>query len=112
MPAIISALLVQPLLAIAAILISRHILAISQLTSTLILSGAAGAILVALFAFMRSTVPIAPYALNDDAWTPIYGQTLLSLYIGFGLGANLAALIGVPVILYKTIRRAKKDRRN
>jgi hypothetical protein len=98
MPAVVIALLVQPLLAVILILILHRIQATSSLTSTLIICGSVGATLVALFTFVRSTVPIAPYELSPDAWKPISWQTIISLYIGFGLGVNLAALIAVPYI--------------
>jgi hypothetical protein len=101
MPTIIFALLIQPLLAVVVILILRRRQVTTRLVPALVLSGVAGAILVALFAFMRSTVPIAPYELSRDAWNPIYRQTLLSLYIGFGAGVNLAALIGIPFVFYQ-----------
>lgn len=101
MPTVILALLIQPLVAVILFLILRRIQATSHLTSTLTICGFVGAVLVALFAFMRSTVPIAPYELSPGAWTPFYGQIIVSLYIGFGLGVNLAALIGVPYVLYK-----------
>jgi len=73
----------------------------------LVLSGGAGALLTALFVFMRSTVPIAPYELSRDAWYPIYGQCLLSLYVGFGLGVVMAAIAVSPFLLAKSLR--KKD---
>jgi hypothetical protein len=101
MPTIIIALLVQPLLAVVVIVILRRSQVTTRLVPTLVLSGVAGAMLVALFAFMRSTVPIAPYELSHDAWNPIYRQTLLSLYVGFGLGVNLAAFIGIPFVFYQ-----------
>lgn len=110
MPAVLIALLVQPVLAVAVILILRRSQVTARLIPALLLSGLAVAILVALFAFMRSTIPIAPYELSDDAWNPIYGQTLLSLYIGFGLGVNLSALIGVPAAFNKTLGKPKTIR--
>ena len=110
MKIIVFALLLQPLLAFALILILRRIMATSRLIPTMVISGSVAALLVALFAFTRSTVPIAPYELSDDAWNPIYRQTLLSLYIGFGIGVNLAASIGVPIIFYKARGMQKKIR--
>jgi hypothetical protein len=101
MPTVILVLLIQPLVAVILFLILRRFQVSARLTSTLIICGFVGAVLVALFTFMRSTVPIAPYELSPGAWTPIYGQTIVSLYVGFGLGVNLAALIGGPYVLYK-----------
>jgi hypothetical protein len=98
---IILALLLQPLLGVSIILICRRIQATTHLTPALVISGITGAILVAIFTYTSSTIPIAPYELDDNAWYPIYGQVLLSLYIGFGLGTILATLIGVPYTLLK-----------
>ena len=78
-----------------------------KLSLGLVLSGIAGAVFTAIFVFMRSTVPIAPYELSRGAWYPIYGQCLLTLYVGFGLGVVMAAVVVSPFLLAKSLR--KKD---
>src|SRR3989304_10295092 len=98
---IIFALLVLPPIAAALILIVRRHPATAQLTSALITSGITGAILTAFFAFASSSVPIAPYELSNNAWLPVFGQSLLSLYVGFGLGVIIAAVFALPYSLLR-----------
>jgi hypothetical protein len=89
-------LLILPLLAVGILLIVRRSRSLSQLVPALVLSGIATALTTALLAFTTSTVPIAAFARGPGAWFPLVGETLMALYIGFGIGAVIAELIGVP----------------
>ena len=107
MSIIIILLLALPIFSIGLIFAAKRLRSMPKLPLGLVLSGIAGAVFTTLFVFMRSTVPIAPYELSRDAWYPIYGQCLLSLYVGFGLGVVMAVIAVSPFLLFKTLR--KKD---
>jgi len=95
-----------PIVAAGVILSARHFPYTSGLVPALLLSGLTGAILTTFFASAFSTAPIAPYELGPYAWGPMLGQVLISIYVGFGLGAMIAAAVGVPVFLIAGRRRA------
>jgi len=94
-----------PIVAAGLILSVRRFPSTSGLVPALVLSGLTGAILTTVFAFAFSTVPIAPYELGPHAWGPMLGQVLISIYVGFGLGAMIAAAVGVPIFLIAGRRR-------
>jgi len=96
-----------PLAAVGLIFAAKRWHSMPRLARGLVWSGIGGAVLTALFVYMRSTVPIAPYELSRTAWYPIYGQCLVSLYVGFGLGVIAGAIVVLPFILVKALR--KKD---
>ena len=96
MPTIIIVLLALPIIALGLILVVRRSRALSGLAPGLVLSGVTGSVLTALFAFSASTVPIGPYESGPTAWSPVVGGLLLALYVGFGMGALVAALAGIP----------------
>jgi hypothetical protein len=100
-------LFILPLAAVGLIFAAKRSRSMPRLARGLVWSGIAGAIFTALFTFMRSSVPIAPYELSRNAWYPIYGQSLLSLYVGFGLGVIVGAVVVSLFILVKALR--KKD---
>ena len=106
MISILLILFVLPLVAAGLILSARRFPSTAGLVPALMLSGLTGAILTTFFAFAFSTAPIAPYELGPHAWGPMLGQVLLSIYVGFGLGAMIAAAVGVPVFLIASRRRA------
>jgi uncharacterized membrane protein len=89
-------LLVLPLLAVAVLIMVRRSKALSPIVPAMTLSGATGAIITAFFAFTSASVPLAPYELRQGAWLPVAGQVLLALYLGFGIGVIIAALMGLP----------------
>jgi hypothetical protein len=93
---VVIALLILPLIAVGILLMVRRSKALSPLVPALALSGATGAFITAFFAFTTATVPIAPYELKQGAWLPVMGQILLALYLGFGIGVIIAALMGLP----------------
>ena len=78
---------------------ARRFPSASGLVPALLLSGLAGAILTSLCASAFSTAPIAPSELGPYARGPMLGQVLISIYVGFGLGAMIVAAVGVPVFL-------------
>lgn len=96
MPAIVVVLLLLPLVTAVGIVAASRSRRFGHLVQALVLSGVTGALLTAFFAFSLSTVPIAPYELSEGAWLPILGQLLLAMYVGFGLGVAIAAVIAVP----------------
>ncbi len=98
-------LLALPLVAIGIILTARRLQSTPNLALSLILSGITGAVFTALVVFTLSTTPIAPYETSRNAWYPIFGQCLLSLYIGFGLGVAIAAIVVSPFLLVKALVR-------
>jgi hypothetical protein len=67
-------------------------------------TGIAGAFITAITVFLSSTVPIAPYETGQGAWLPILWQTLLALYVGFGLGTAVAGLVLLFVIFIRAAR--------
>ena len=96
-----------PIVAAGLILSARHFPYTSGLVPALLLSGLTGAILTTFFAFALSTAPIAPYELGPYAWGPMLGQVLISIYVGFGMGAMIAATVGIPYFLIAGRRRAR-----
>lgn len=96
MPLILWILLALPPAALLIIFLLRRSKSLADLSPALLLSGLTGALLTAVFAFMSSTVPIAPYELPSNSWSPILGGLLVAMYVGFGLGVLLAAAMGVP----------------
>jgi hypothetical protein len=93
---VLIALLILPLIAVGILLMVRRSKALSPLVPALTLSGATGALITAFFAFTNMSVPLAPYELGQGAWLPVIGQVLLALYLGFGIGVTIAALMGLP----------------
>lgn len=93
---IILILLALPVAAALLLFSFRRSRSLSGLVPVLVLSGITGAVLTAFIAFSLSTVPIAPYELGPSSWGPIVGQLLLAIYLGFGIGALIAAAVGVP----------------
>lgn len=100
-------LFILPIVAIGLVFAAKRSRYMPRLARTLVWFGFAGSILTALFVFLRSTVPIAPYELGREAWYPVYGNCLLSLYVGFGLGVIVGAAVMSPFLLAKILR--KKD---
>ena len=96
MPTVILVLLALPIIASGLILLVRRSRSLTGLAPALVLSGVTGSVLTALFAFSSSTVPIGPHESGPSAWSPVIGGSLLSLYVGFGLGALVAAAVGIP----------------
>ena len=96
-----------PLAAVGLIFAAKRSKYMPRLDRGPVWSGIGGAVLTALFVYMKSTVPISPYELSQNAWYPIYGQCLLSLYVGFGLGVIVGAIVISPFILVKALQ--KKD---
>jgi hypothetical protein len=97
---IVISLLILPLIAVGVLIMLRRSRALRSLVPALTLSGATGALITAFFAFTNTSVPIAPYELGEGAWLPVIGQVLLALYLGFGIGVIIAALMGVPYQLF------------
>ena len=96
MPPIILILLALPIAAVILLFSFHRYTSLSGLVPALVLSGISAAVLTAFFAFSVSTVPIAPYETSSGSWAPLAGQMLLALYVGFGIGALIAAAVGVP----------------
>jgi hypothetical protein len=96
MPPLLWILLALPPASVVVVILVRRSKSLGGLTPALLLSGLTGAILTSLFAFMSSTMPIAPYETSQASWTPILGGLLAALCVGFGVGALLAAAFGVP----------------
>ena len=92
--AVIGVLLALPVLAIAILLLIRRSPSLRALAPAILLCGVTTALLAACFGFTQSTMPIRPY--ESATWTDIALPLLASLYVGFGLGAVLSALLGVP----------------
>jgi hypothetical protein len=103
---VVIVLLLLPIIAVGIVLVIRRTAAHRLLVPALTLSGIATALTAAFFAFTSASVPIAPYELRQGAWWPIVGQVLLALYIGFGIGVIIAALIGLPFHLLAHRKRA------
>ena len=99
MPSLIVVLLALPLAAIALLVIVRRYALGPGVALALISSGITGATLSAFFAFSSSSVPIPPFETAEDAWLPILGGVLMALYVGFGLGTGIGALVALPYIL-------------
>jgi len=102
--------LALPIVAVVMILVARRSQSIPNLALALVLSGITGAVFTAFFAFTLSTVPIAPYEVSRNAWYPIFGQCLLSLYIGFGLGVAIGVMAASPILLIRRLNT--NDRSN
>ena len=102
-------LFILPLAAVGLIFAAKRWRSMPGLARGLVWSGIGGAVLTALFVYMRSTVPIAPYELSRTAWYPIYGQCLVSLYVGFGLGVIVGAVVASPFILVKALRKKEVE---
>jgi len=100
-------LFILPPAALGLVFAAKRSRYVPKLARGLVWSGIAGAIFTAVFTFMQSSVPIAPYEPSQNAWYPIFGQSLLSLYVGFGLGVFIGAVVVSPFILVKALR--KKD---
>jgi hypothetical protein len=98
-PVVIS-LLILPLIAVGVLIMLRRSRALRPLVPALTLSGATGAIITAFFAFTNASVPVAPHELGQGAWLPVTGLVLLALYLGFGIGVAIAALMGLPYQLF------------
>jgi hypothetical protein len=96
MRAVITVLLVLPLIAVGLLLLVRRSTVLRPLVPALVLSGIPTAFTTAFFAFLNASVPIAPYELGRGAWWPVIRGVLLALYVGFGIGVVIAALIGLP----------------
>jgi hypothetical protein len=109
MPAVVIALLALPVVAIGGILVARRWRSSPKLANALLLAGVTGAILTACFASSKGTVPIAPYEWSAGAWTPLLGQILLSLYIGFGLGVAIVAIGIMPFLAIRSQARRGGD---
>lgn len=104
-------LLALPIVAVGLVFLARRLQTIPGLAGALLLSGVAGALLTAFFVFMASTVPIAPYESGRGAWNPILEQSLLSAYIGFGLGVAIAAIVVFPLFLVRVLRKKGRPQR-
>lgn len=96
MPTIVIILLAQPVVATMLLVLLHRSRSLASLVPALVLSGISCALLTPALAFMTSTAPIAPYEDTSSYWIPFLWQTLLSMYVGFGLGAFISATIGVP----------------
>jgi len=103
---IIIVLLVLPVLAAGILAAVRRSKALSQIMPALVLSGIATALTTAFLAFTNGSVSIAPYEAGPGVWLPVLGQILLALYVGFGIGVIIAALIGLPYHLLAHRKRA------
>jgi len=99
-------LFVLPILAAAILLLVRRARSLCALIPALVLSGITTALTTAFFAFTSGSVPMAPHESADGACLPIVGQVLLAVYVGFGIGVIIAALIGPPYQLLARRRRA------
>jgi hypothetical protein len=73
----------------------------AHLVPWLVGTGIAGALLVSMFVFLNSTVPIAPYETGSGAWTPLYWNLLLFAFAGFGLGVMLISLFALTFAYIK-----------
>jgi flagellar biosynthesis component FlhA len=93
---VVIGLLILPLIAVGILFIVRRSKALSPLVPALTLSGATGALITAFFAFTSTSVRLTPYELKQGAWLPVAGQVLLALYLGFGIGVIIAAMMGLP----------------
>ena len=109
MPSIIVILLALPLAAVVLLIFLRRSSTFSTLVPALILSGITGAVLTSCFAFLASTIPIAPYEAGPLSWGPILGQLLLSLLIGFAMGTLVSAGISLPYWLISGRGRTRRD---
>jgi hypothetical protein len=97
---VVIALLILPLIAVGVLIMLRRSKALRPLVPALTLSGATGALITAFFAFTNTSVPVGPYEVTQGAWLPVIGQVLLALYLGFGIGVTIAALMGLPYQLF------------
>ena len=103
---VVIALLILPLVAVGLLLIVSRSKALSPLVPALVLSGIATALTTAFLTFTNGPVPLAPYETGQGAWWPIVGNVLLALYVGFGIGVIIAALIGLPYQLLAGRKRS------
>jgi hypothetical protein len=94
-----------PLVGIGILLIARRSKTIPNLAFALLLSGITGAILTAVLVFILSPMPIAPYELPQSSWYPVLGACLFGLYVGFGIGVVISAIIASPILLIKALRK-------
>jgi hypothetical protein len=96
-----TALVVAPLaLLLAAVVVLvfiRRSPRLSQLTPAVLLSGFAGAVLIACVALTRSTMPISPY--ESASWADLATPILAALATGFGLGTLIGGAIAILVSL-------------
>jgi hypothetical protein len=86
-----------PLIGLIAILLLRRSVRFRSLAGAILLAGATASLLAACFGFSKMAVPIAPYETVDHPLLSLLGPVALFLYIGFGLGIALAAVLGFPV---------------
>jgi len=98
-------LLIQPLLGVGLIFVIRRFQATARLLPLLVGSGIAGAVVTSTLVFLRSTVPIAPYELSPNAWLPVVRESVVSLYVGFGMGVFISAIFAIPLALITQHRR-------
>jgi hypothetical protein len=92
--AVLGVLLALPVLAIGILLLIRRSPSLRALAPAILLSGVTTAVLAACFGFTQSTMPIRPY--ESAPWIDLALPLLSSGYVGFGVGAVLSGLLGVP----------------
>jgi hypothetical protein len=94
-----------PLVGIVILWIARRSKTIPNLALALLLSGITGAIFSALIAFMVSPMPVVPHEIANGRWYPVLWACLFGLYVGFGIGVVIAAIIVSPILLFKTLKK-------
>jgi hypothetical protein len=86
-----------PLIGLIAILLLWRSVMFRSLAGAILLAGATTSLLTACFGFSNMTVPIPPYETVDHPLLSMLGPIALFLYVGFGLGTAVAAVLGFPV---------------
>jgi hypothetical protein len=86
-----------PLVGLIAILLLRRSAKYRSLAGGILLAGVTASLLTACFGFSAMTVPIASHGRVDHPLLSLLGPIALFLYVGFGLGMAIAAVLGFPV---------------
>jgi hypothetical protein len=99
--------LVLLFIAVGIIVLVQRSSTMANLVPWLVGAGIAGALLLSLYAFLNSAVPIAPYETGPGAWTPLFWDILMIAFAGFGLGVILLSLLALPYTYIKNRRRTE-----
>ena len=93
-------------IAIAILVFAQRSPATAHLVPWMAGAGIAGSLFVSMYAFLNSTVPIAPYETGPGAWTPLIWDILLFAFAGFGLGVIVLSIFALPITYFRNRHKA------